>query len=123
VPIDNNTLCWRGCLPAESDIFAAGIRRNTRKRLSYGLWASRPKIRPLLSEVVEVVDVNTLLDDGASALAQSTRVCETTRQLQIETRALLLTYRWHRISCISGGSDGRTPTATVRRTSGRASDF
>ena len=55
-----------------------------------------------------MVDVNTLLDDGASALAHSTRVCETTRQLQIETRALLLTYRWHRIACISGGSDDRT---------------
>ena len=54
-----------------------------------------------------MVDVPVLLDDGASALAHSTRVCETTRQLQIDTRALLLTYRWHRISCISGGSDGR----------------
>ena len=56
-----------------------------------------------------MVDVTVLLDDGASALTQSTRACETARQLQIETRALLLTYRWHRISCISGGSDGRTP--------------
>ena len=55
-----------------------------------------------------MVDVTVLLDDGASALTQSTRACETARQLQIETRALLLTYRWHRIACISGGSDGRT---------------
>src|SRR5207247_178939 len=53
-----------------------------------------------------VVNVAMLLDDGASALARSTRAHETTQRLQSETRALILTYRWHRISCISGGSDG-----------------
>ena len=58
-----------------------------------------------------MVGVSMLLDDGASALARSMRARRTTRRLQSETRALILTYRWHRISCISGGSDGTTPDA------------
>jgi hypothetical protein len=56
-----------------------------------------------------VVDVSALLGDAAWTLAQSARACEHSRWLQTETRALLLTYQWHRMPRLSGGSDGSIP--------------
>lgn len=50
--------------------------------------------------------VADLLADGAWALAESRRLRDSSRRLGIETRALLLTYRPHRLRLVTGGRDG-----------------
>src|SRR5438067_6970779 len=56
-----------------------------------------------------MADVTVLLDDAGWTLARSRRASEDSRRLQSETRALLLTYRSHRMARISGGSGGMAP--------------
>ena len=52
-----------------------------------------------------MIDVLRLLADGAWTLARSEQLHEHARRLGLETRHLLLTYRSHRLSMMSGGSE------------------
>lgn len=51
------------------------------------------------------------LDDGAWALAESRRLCGISRRLGDEMRALMVTYRSHRLRLIRGGSGGEAERA------------
>lgn|SRR5262249_56814974 len=57
--------------------------------------------------------VSALLEDGGWTLAESRRAAERAAELREESRELMLTYHFHRIPAIAGGTDGRTDGATV----------
>jgi len=67
-----------------------------------------------------MADVDLLLDEGVWTLAKSQRTQDDARRLEVETRALILAYRSHRVHPISGGSRevptrGGEPGAEHRR--------